>query len=107
MVRVLASEVAEQNSATVIIENRPGAGTLVGASGCKIASSDGKTICVLSNSSMLFNPHLYKSLPYRPKEDFEPVTMLAFSDHVVIMQKAIPADNFAEFVEYLRSILMR
>jgi tripartite-type tricarboxylate transporter receptor subunit TctC len=100
MVRTLAQAVGERNSDTIIIENRPGAGTIVGANACKSAQPDGNTICLLSNSSMLFNPHLYKSLPYDPHADFEPISLLAFVDHVVIMHRSVPANSFHELVEY-------
>jgi tripartite-type tricarboxylate transporter receptor subunit TctC len=49
---------------------------------------------------MLFNPHLYKSLPYDPHADFEPISLLAFVDHVVIMHRSVPANSFHELVEY-------
>ncbi len=103
MVRTLAHTVGERNSNTIIIENRPGAGTIVGANACKTAQPDGNTICLLSNSSMLFNPHLYKSLPYEPHADFEPITLLAFVDHVVIMHRSVPANSFGELVQYSKT----
>ena len=103
MIRTLAQTVAERNSETIIIENRPGAGTIVGANACKTAAPGGYTICVLSNSSMLFNPHLYKSLPYSPHDDFDPITMIAFVDHVVIMHASVPADSFDELVQYSKA----
>ena len=103
MIRALAHAVGERNSEKYVIENRPGAGTIIGATTCKAATPDGSTICVLTNSSMLFNPHMYKSLPYRPHEDFEPVAQIAFIDHVVIMHRSVPAKNFRELVEYSKA----
>jgi tripartite-type tricarboxylate transporter receptor subunit TctC len=52
---------------------------------------------------MLFNPHLYKNLSYRPRDDFEPISLIAFSDHVVIMHKSVPAKSFSELIEYSKA----
>ena len=103
MVRVLAQAVGEKMSKTIIVDNRPGANTIVGANACKNADPDGTTICVLSTSSMMLNPLLYKNLSYRPRDDFEPITLAAFVDHVIIMHRSVPAKDLHEMVKYSKT----
>jgi tripartite-type tricarboxylate transporter receptor subunit TctC len=103
MIRVLAQAVGEKMSKTIVVDNRPGANTIVGANACKNADPDGTTICVLSTSSMMLNPLLYKNLSYRPREDFEPITLAAFVDHVIIMHRSVPAKNLHEVVAYSKA----
>jgi len=103
MIRVLAQAAGEKLSRTVVVDNRPGANTIVGANACKAAEPDGNTICVLSTSSMMLNPLLYKNLSYRPREDFEPITLVAFVDHILIMHRSVPANSLQELVAYSKA----
>jgi tripartite-type tricarboxylate transporter receptor subunit TctC len=103
MIRVLAQAVGEKMSRTIVVDNRPGANTIVGANACKSAEPDGNTICVLSTSSMMLNPLLYKNLSYRPHEDFEPITLVAFVDHILIMNRSVPANSLHEMVAYSKA----
>lgn len=103
MIRVLAQAVSERTSSTFIVENRPGGNTAIGANACKNSDPDGTTVCVLSTSSMMLNPLLYRNLSYRPREDFEPVSLVAFVDHVVIMHSSVPANNLDEMIAFSKT----
>ena len=48
----------------------------------------------------MLNPLLYKNLSYRPRDDFEPITLAAFVDHVIIMHRSVPAKDLHEMVEF-------
>jgi tripartite-type tricarboxylate transporter receptor subunit TctC len=102
-VRILAEAVGQRTKDTFVVDNRPGANTIIGANACKSGDTDGTTLCVLSTSSMMLNPLLYKNLSYRPREDFEPVSLVAFVDHIIIMRKSVPANTFKEMVEYSKA----
>jgi len=99
-VRLIAEKAGQRTSDTFVVDNRPGANTIIGANACKSGETDGTTLCVLSTSSMMLNPLLYKELSYRPREDFEPVSLVAFVDHIIIMRKSVPVNNFKEMVQY-------
>lgn len=98
--RVLLKTAGDQYSRNYVVENRPGANTIVGATACKNAAPDGHTICLLSMSSMMLNPLQYKDLSYDPDADFAPVTKIAYVDHVIIMNRSVPFTTLKEMVEY-------
>jgi tripartite-type tricarboxylate transporter receptor subunit TctC len=100
LARALSEGLRQRTGQTFVIENRPGANTLIGASGCKNARPDGYSICMLTLTSMSLNPFLYNSLPYDPDKDFEPITNIAFTRQILILNKSIPVNNFAELVKY-------
>ena len=98
--RALGKAFEERTGHGFVIENRPGANTIVAANACKSARPDGYTICLLTRSTISLNPALYKKLSYDPLTDFEPVTNLLFGQQVIILSKNVPVKTFAEFVEY-------
>ncbi len=97
--RALGKAFEQSTGQGFVIENRPGANTIVAANACKSAKPDGYTICLLTRSTISLNPALYKKLSYG-LSDFEPVTNLFFGQQVIILSKAVPVTTFAEFVEY-------
>ena len=103
---VLARLVAQKMSATfgqpVIIDNVPGAGTILGAQRLEASAPDGYTMLVGTPSTVMTNPHLYKKLPYNPNE-FVPVSLLANQAFIVGINPGLPAKTFAEFVQYARA----
>ena len=103
MLRVMVKSAADKHSRDIIVENRPGANTIVGANACKSAPADGHTVCLLAMPTMSLNPLLRKSLSYHPENDFEPVTMIAYVDHVVIMNKSVPVNTLQELVAYSKT----
>ena len=103
MLRAMVKSVGDKHSRDIIVENRPGANTIVGANACKNAAPDGHTVCLLAMPSMMLNPLLQKNLSYHPENDFEPVTMIAYVDHVVVMNKAVPANTVQELVAYSKA----
>src|ERR1700689_5794212 len=78
---VLARLVGDKMSADfqepVVIENRPGANTVIGAEAAAKAAPDGYTLLMAIDSTLVMNQYLYKSLPYDPIADFAPVTLVA------------------------------
>lgn len=74
--RLIAQRLTETFKQTVVVDNRPGAGTTSGTEIVTRAAPDGHTLLVVA-SSLTINPALYKSLPYDPVRDFSPVTQLS------------------------------
>jgi tripartite-type tricarboxylate transporter receptor subunit TctC len=75
--RAIGAQLSKQIGQPVIVENRPGAGTIIGAEAASRAAPDGYTVFSGDNGTFVFNSVMYKKLPYDPQADFAPVTLLA------------------------------
>ena len=85
--RVLAHKLAELWGQPVIIDNKPGAGTTIGAAFVAKAPADGYTLMMAYMISHLATPHMYKSLPYDPLKDFAPISLIGTQPLII----AVPA----------------
>jgi len=81
---------------SVVVENRPGAGTLVAVQAMKIQPPDGQAVIMVANSFTV-NPTLHKPKPYDAQTDFDPLALLVETPHVLVCNPALAA-NFAEFL---------
>ena len=73
--RIIGKEMTASWGQTVVIENRPGADTAIGAEVVAKADPDGYTLLAAMDSTMVLNPLLKKELPYDPARDFEPISL--------------------------------
>jgi tripartite-type tricarboxylate transporter receptor subunit TctC len=89
------------NGATILVENRPGAGTVIGAQTAAQAEPDGYTLLVTLDQTMTMNPFLYDKLPYAV-DDFRPVSLLAKSPLLYVIHPSVPAKTFKEFIDYAK-----
>ena len=99
---VVARILAEQLSArwggkTVVIENRPGAGTILATAAVAKAPADGHNMLIATNS-LLINPAISLKLPYDTLKDFQPVSMVATQPVALVANKAFAANNVPELV---------
>jgi tripartite-type tricarboxylate transporter receptor subunit TctC len=99
-VRALGREFETRTGASVVVENRAGANTILAANACKSAAPDGYTFCLLTRSTVSINPEIYRKLSYEPLKDFEAVTNAFFGQQIVILNKNVPVNTFAELVDY-------
>src|SRR5262249_10668485 len=76
LTRLLAHELQDKLKRTVIVENRPGAGTIVAAQAAARAAPDGHTIFLAPSTTLAMGPSLYKSLPYDTRKDFAPIGLV-------------------------------
>ena len=97
--RVLAERMQAALGARVIVENRPGASTIVGAQHVALAAPDGYTLLMVTTTTLCTNPHLYKKLPYKV-EDFTPIGMAVKVPLGFAVPQALPVSNIAEFRRY-------
>ena len=96
--RLIADRLSKQLGQAFIVENRPGAGTLVGTEVVARAAPDGYTLLVGLNGNMAVNPSLYKNLSYDPIRDFTPVAMLANYPFLLVVNKDLPAKSVKDLI---------
>ena len=101
--RDFAAKLGEELRQQVIIENKPGAGGTIGADIVAKAVPDGYTLTIGTSSNHAIAVSLYKKLPYDPVKDFAPITMLAVSQNVVVINPGVPANNIKELVAYAKA----
>lgn len=98
--RALAETWGKELGVTMIIDNRSGAGTVVGTEAVAKSAPDGYTV-LLTTVALAVNPAIHQTLPYRTKEDFSPVGLAARAPLVLVVNKDVPAQTLPEFIEYL------
>ena len=101
--RTLSVRLQEKLGRPVVIENRPGAGGLIGTQQVAKAAPDGYTYVIGITNTFAINPAFYKSLPYDPVKDFQPISMLAIGPHVLVIHPDTPARNIREYLDYGKS----
>lgn len=101
--RVLAEPIGSRLGQTVAVENRTGAGGNVGVEAVVRAALDGLTILMGTTGTLTINPHLYSNMGFNPLIDLAPVGLAFGTDHVLIVNPAVPAQNAAEFLALARA----
>jgi tripartite-type tricarboxylate transporter receptor subunit TctC len=103
LARVVGAQVADAVGQPVVIENRPGASSMLGMQACANAKPDGYTICVAVADSLSYNPQLFASLPYDPEKGFAPVMRLALTNNLLVASSKTPFSNYKEMVAYAKA----
>src|SRR5262244_1346280 len=98
--RAAADGVSKRIGQPVIIENKPGAGTIVGSEYVAKAKPDGYTFLIAS-AGTITNSLVRKEMPYKDS-DIVPVGMIAVAPSVIVVNPAVPASNLKEFVEWAK-----
>ena len=101
--RVMTEPLSRILGQSVIVENRAGAGGSIGMSEVAKAAPDGFTLGVATLSTHGVNPSVYKKLPYDPIKDFVAVTELVKAPGVLVVNAALPINNYAELIKYLKA----
>lgn len=100
--RVIAAQMQSALGVNMVVENKPGASTILGAQHVAAAPPDGHTILMVTTTTLCTNPHLYKKLPYKV-EDFTPVSMAVKVPLGLAVRSSLPVSTIAEFREYARA----
>jgi tripartite-type tricarboxylate transporter receptor subunit TctC len=101
--RQLASRLPDLLGQPVVIDNRPGGNGFLAAEAVARAPADGHTLLLGAQSIFAVNPWLFKSLPYRPDEDFAPVTLLSTGPIILCVNAQVPARSVDELVALARA----
>jgi tripartite-type tricarboxylate transporter receptor subunit TctC len=101
--RLVAEQLRGGLGATVIVENKPGAGTTLGAEQVAKAEPDGYTLLLATSTTLAINKTLYRKLPYDPVKDFAPIALVAAVPFALIVNPQIPVKTLADFIAYAKS----
>jgi tripartite-type tricarboxylate transporter receptor subunit TctC len=95
-VRALGDELQKRWGQPAIIENRSGGGMNIAGRACADAPNDGYTICILPNETLTLNQFTYKSIPFDPVKDFEPITNAFINTQVLVVSAALNVSSLDE-----------
>ena len=101
--RLIADQIKTGLNAIVVVENKPGAGTTLGADQVARSEPDGYTLLIATSTTLAINKTLYKKLPYDPVKDFTAISLVAAVPFALIINPTIPAKTLAEFIAYAKA----
>ncbi|HEY8243607.1 MAG TPA: tripartite tricarboxylate transporter substrate binding protein [Casimicrobiaceae bacterium] len=102
LARLVAQKVSESLGQQVVVDNRAGAGGVLGAESVAKSPPDGYTLLMTTTAIYAILPNLRKDLPYDPVRDFVPIGRIATASNVLVVNNALPAQNVAELVRYAK-----
>jgi len=98
LARLVGQKLGDELGQSIVIDNRPGANTIIGAQIVAKADPDGYTLLMAIDGTLVMNPFLYSKLSYDAGKDFVPITLLANVPSVLVANLKVPADSLAEVV---------
>ena len=103
LARLLAQKLTEVMGQPFVVDNKPGAGGILGNDNVAKSAPDGYTLLMGSASNLAVNVSMYKSFPYDPKKDLVPVSQVAAGPFVLVVNPSVPAKTFQEFIALVKS----
>lgn len=103
LARTLAVHLSQSLGKPVIVDNRPGAGTTIGAGIVAKAKPDGYTIMLGTSSAYAINVTLRKKLPYDPVKDFVPIALVANAPFMLLVNPSLPVHSLGELIAYAKA----
>ena len=101
--RTLAPKLTDRLGKPVVVENRPGAGSIIGTAAGAKAAPDGYTLVMAGSGSLAIGPTISKSLPYDPVKHFEPIAFVAHIPFVLVVHPSLPVRTAGELVTYAKA----
>lgn len=101
--RFIAQKFSERWGHQVVVDNRSGAGGIIGGEIAARSAPDGHTLYVSGINTQVSAPLLFKSVPFDPVRDFAPISLLTNSGLVLVVTPAVPANNLKEFVAFVKA----
>jgi tripartite-type tricarboxylate transporter receptor subunit TctC len=101
--RLIAQKLSEAWGQQVLIENKPGAGGNIGADAVAKSPADGYTVVMGALSTHAVNPNLYAKMPYDAAKDFAPISLVAITPNVLIVNAAMPVTSVKEMIAYAKA----
>ena len=103
LARILSDGLSRKLGQPFIVENRPGAGTVIAANAVAKANPDGYTLLMGTSTPLAINATLHKKLPYDPGQDFVPLALVANVPFVLVVNPSLPVHTTAELVAYAKA----
>jgi tripartite-type tricarboxylate transporter receptor subunit TctC len=100
--RIIAPELSKRLGQQVVIDNRPGAGTMIGIEVAARSPADGYTL-LMGLSTLAINSALYKKVPYDPQRDFAPITQAVSSASIIVVHPSVPVRTLKELIAFSRA----
>ena len=97
--RLVGQKMGEDLGQQIVVDNRPGANTIIGAQAVAKAAPDGYTLLMAIDGTLVMNPFLYTKLAYDPFRDFVPVSLLALVPSALVGNINIPVSSIKELVD--------
>jgi tripartite-type tricarboxylate transporter receptor subunit TctC len=102
LARSIAAQMSIQMGQAIVIDNRPGAGAIIGADITAKSPADGYTVFTADNGVLVYNPALYKKLPYDPLKDFAPIGLMARAPLLIVAAPSAGIKDAKELLDYLK-----
>src|SRR5436309_964914 len=97
--RLIGQKMSEELGQQIVVDNRPGANTIIGAQAVAKAAPDGYTLLMAIDGTLVMNPFLYSKLAYDPFKDFVPISLIALVPSAVVGNINIPVNSIKELVD--------
>ncbi|HTE14337.1 MAG TPA: tripartite tricarboxylate transporter substrate-binding protein, partial [Burkholderiales bacterium] len=101
--REIGSKLSEYFGQQVVIDNRPGAGTLIGLTQGARAPADGYTITFGTSAGLAVNPALGVKMPFDPMRDFIPIGLMVYVPYLLVVNPSLPARNVKELIDLAKA----
>jgi tripartite-type tricarboxylate transporter receptor subunit TctC len=101
--RAVAPPLSERLGKSVVVENRPGAGSVIGTAAGAKAAPDGYTMVMAGSGSLAISATMYKKFPYDPVKDFIPLTLGGKIPFVLVVTPSLPVHSVAELIAYAKA----
>jgi tripartite-type tricarboxylate transporter receptor subunit TctC len=101
--RLVAEQLRTGLGATVVVENKPGVATALGAEQVARATPDGYTLLLATSTTLAINKAMYRNLAYDPVRDFTPIGLVAGVPFALVVNPSLPVKTLAEFIAYAKA----
>jgi tripartite-type tricarboxylate transporter receptor subunit TctC len=102
LARLIGQKLEQKWGKSVVVENRAGGGSVIGANAVARAAADGYTLMIAPSATMAVNVTLYRSLSYDPTADFIPLALVAQTPFVLVVNPDLPVKTVRELIQYVR-----
>jgi tripartite-type tricarboxylate transporter receptor subunit TctC len=102
IVRLYGDQLARSLGKSIVVENKPGAATMLGTAAVATAPADGYTLLVATSSAMAINPVLYKKINYDPEKDFVPISFYVKSPFILVVNPSLPVHTVPELIKFAK-----
>jgi tripartite-type tricarboxylate transporter receptor subunit TctC len=101
--RILAAKLTDRLGKSVVVENRPGAGSVIGVAAVARAVPDGQTLVMAGSAALATSVTIYRKLPYDPTKDFAPLAFVARIPFVMVVHPSLPVQTIGDLIELAKA----